>query len=108
MDKKNITTIKEDLVNDFYALAQVHSEEIWKLVQEFDDDKLQFTLELETYERERTQPAKEQLQEGQVERTVISDADETSFVCGESSDDNLHGTVRGVGDRGTLKHIKLG
>ena len=65
-------------------------------------------MELETYERERTQPAKEQLQEGQVERTVISDADETSFVCGESSDDNLHGTVRGVGDRGTLKHIKLG
>ena len=61
MDKKNITTIKEDLVNDFYALAQVHSEEIWKLVQEFDDDKLQFTMELETYERERMQPTKEQL-----------------------------------------------
>ena len=53
MDKKNITTIKEDLTDYFYVLAQVHSKEIRKLY-EFDDDKLQFTLELETYERERT------------------------------------------------------
>ena len=44
MDKKNITTIKEDLADDFYALAQVHFEEIRKLVQEFDDDQLQFMM----------------------------------------------------------------
>ena len=57
---KNITTIKEDLTDYFYVLAQVHSKEIRKLY-EFDDDKLQFTMELETYERERMQPTKEQL-----------------------------------------------
>ena len=34
-------------------------------------------MELETYERERMQPTKEQLQQAQVEGAVISDVDET-------------------------------
>ena len=40
MDKKNITTIREDLLDDFYTLAQVHFDKIWKFLEEFDDDQM--------------------------------------------------------------------
>ena len=49
MDKQKITTIREDLMDDFNALAQVLSEKIRKLREEFDDDQLQFKMELEAY-----------------------------------------------------------
>ena len=76
MDKQNIIMIIEDLIDDFYV-AQVHSEEIQNLLEEFDDDQLQFRMDLETYERERMQPIKEQLDDTQAEHVVTSDANET-------------------------------
>ena len=62
MDKQKITTIREDLMDDFNALAQVLSEKIRKLREEFDDDQLQFKMELEAY-----QGKWEQLDEDQAE-----------------------------------------
>ena len=76
MDKQNIIMIIEDLIDDFYV-AQVHSEEIQNLLEEFDDDQLQFRMDLETYERERMQPIKEQLDDTQAEHVVTSDANKT-------------------------------
>ena len=61
MDKQNITTIREDLADDFYALTHTHSEEVRKLLKEFDDDQLLFTVELEVYERERKKPEEQVL-----------------------------------------------
>ena len=62
MDKQKITTIREDLMDDFDALDQVHSEKIRKLREEFDDDQLQFRMELEAYQNKW-----EQLDEDQAE-----------------------------------------
>ena len=55
MNKKNINTIREELADDFYVLAQASSDEIRKLLEEFDNDQLQFALELEAYKNERVQ-----------------------------------------------------
>ena len=71
MDKEHITMIREDLANNFYALAQTHSEENRKLLEEFNDDQLQFTMELEAYEWERTQLTNDQLNEAQTEHVLI-------------------------------------
>ena len=50
MDKQNITTIREDLANDFYPLAMTHSDEIRKMLEEFEDDQLLLAMELEDKE----------------------------------------------------------
>ena len=47
LDEESITTIHEELTNDYYSLAQFHSMEIQKLLDEFEDDQLQLALELE-------------------------------------------------------------
>ena len=38
MNKQNINTIREELADDFYVLAQASSDKIRKLLEEFDDD----------------------------------------------------------------------
>ena len=58
IDEKNLITIRKELSEDFYAMAQMQTDEVWKLL-EFEDDQLQLTLELEAYEQERVQLAKQ-------------------------------------------------
>ena len=73
MDKKNIATLQKDPRDEFYALARTHSEAIRKLLEEFDDDQLQFAMELEAYERERTK-----LEGEQPDRVLTSEEDEST------------------------------
>ena len=55
MDENNIELQREDLTEEFYSLAQTHSEEVKKLLKEFEDEQLQLALNLERYEQKRTQ-----------------------------------------------------
>ena len=73
MDKKNISIIHEELIEDFYSLAQIHYTEIKKLLEEFEDDQMQFTIELETYEKERTQAEDEHLEGSDKDQINLSD-----------------------------------
>mgnify|MGYP000704014282 CR=1 FL=1 len=72
MDQESIITIQEDLSEDFYALAQVQIDVVRKLLEEFEDDQLQATLELDAYERERRQKEAEQ----RAEQIKINDEDQ--------------------------------
>ena len=50
---QHIITIREELSDDFYDMAQVQTDGIRRILEEFENNKLQLTLELEAYERER-------------------------------------------------------
>ena len=52
MDENNITKIWEELTEDYYSLAHIYFIEIHKLLGEFEDDQMQFSLELEAFEKE--------------------------------------------------------
>ena len=41
MDEASIRIIQEELSEDFYSLAQKHSKEIKKMLDKYDDEKLQ-------------------------------------------------------------------
>ena len=73
MDEQSIITIQEELSEDFYAQAQAQNDEVQKLLEEFKDDQLQLTLELEAYERERVQLVEKKIIENQLEQINISD-----------------------------------
>mgnify|MGYP006889220177 CR=1 FL=1 len=64
MGQECIITIREELAEDFEAMAQEQTQWIHRLLAEFEDDQLEMTLQLEAYERERTrlagQPVPEQ------------------------------------------------
>ena len=51
----------------------MQTNEVQKLLEEFEDDQLQLTLELEAYERERVQLVEKKIIENQVEQINISD-----------------------------------
>ena len=53
MDEESIVTIREELSEDFYALAEEHLKEIRGLVEKLDDGQLATQLELERYEQDR-------------------------------------------------------
>ena len=57
-------------------MAQVQTAKTRKVLEEFEDDQLQLSLELEFYERERTQLAKQQIMDNQVERINVSDEEQ--------------------------------
>ena len=40
MDKESIVTIREELSDDFFSLAESHLGAIWRLVERLDDDQL--------------------------------------------------------------------
>ena len=48
MDEESTIRIREELSKAFQAMAQVQTDEILKVLEEFEDDQLQLTLELET------------------------------------------------------------
>ena len=56
MDEKNVATLWEDLTSDFYVLAQAHSDEMRKMLEEFDDDQLQFSIKLGAYKKDQKKP----------------------------------------------------
>ena len=51
-DEESITTVQDELANDIYELTTRHKEEINKLLEEFDDQQIANTLELDAYEKE--------------------------------------------------------
>ena len=53
MDEENIVTIREELSEDFFVLAEVHLKEVQGLVEVLDDGQLDAQLQLEKYERDR-------------------------------------------------------
>ena len=55
MDEESIVTIREELSEDFFALAEVHLKEVRGLVEVLDDGQLDAQLQLEKYERDRQQ-----------------------------------------------------
>ena len=61
MDQESIITIQEELSKDFYAMTQVQIDGVQRLLEEFEDDQQQVTLELEAYERERRRNAAEHM-----------------------------------------------
>ena len=52
MDEESIVTIREELSNDFYALAKTQIEAVRKLLDRLEDDQLDTQLQFERYERE--------------------------------------------------------
>ena len=51
MDEESIVTIREELSEDFFSLAEAHLREVWGLVEMLDDGQLDAELQLEKYER---------------------------------------------------------
>ena len=69
MDEDSIVTIREELSEDFFALAEEHLKEIRGLVERLDDGQLETQLQLEKYEQDRQQ----QEAEGKTTPITISD-----------------------------------
>ena len=46
------TTVQEELANDIHELSTRHKEEITKLLDEYDDQEIETTVELDAYEKE--------------------------------------------------------
>ena len=53
MDENNIQVLREDLTEEFHALAHTHTTAIGTLLEEFTDDQLLLAIEMDRYERER-------------------------------------------------------
>ena len=53
MDEKSIVTIREELADDFFALAKNHRDVVQKLIETLEDDQLDTQLQFERYEQER-------------------------------------------------------
>ena len=60
LDEESVTTIQEDLTNDYCSLDQLQSMEITKLLEEFGEDQLQLVVELEAYETKRIRTKEDQ------------------------------------------------
>ena len=69
MDEESIVTIREELSEDFFALAEGHLKEVQGLVETLDDGQLNTQLQLEKYEQDRQQ----QEAEGRTTPITISD-----------------------------------
>ena len=80
MDEESIVTIREELSEDFFALAEGHLKEFRGLVEILDDDQLDTQLQLEKYEQDR------QPQEAEESTTPITISDEER-PAGETTKD---------------------
>ena len=58
MDEESIITVRAKLTENFEAMAQEQTAGNRRELEEFEDDQLDMTLQLEAYERERKQLAK--------------------------------------------------
>ena len=68
MDKNNIQVLREDLAEEFQALAQ---KAIGNLLEEVTDDQLLLTIEADRYERKCLQAVKEELASAQASAEVL-------------------------------------
>ena len=69
MDEESIVTIREELSDDFFALAEEHIKEVQGLVERLADGQLDTHLQLEKYE----QDCQQQEAEGKTMPITISD-----------------------------------
>ena len=53
MDENNIQFLREDLTEEFHAVAKSHTTTIEQLLEDFNDDPMLFPIEAEAYEEER-------------------------------------------------------
>ena len=49
MDYNNIQLLREDLTEEFHALAKSHTTAIEQLLDDFNDDQMLFRIEAEAY-----------------------------------------------------------
>ena len=52
MDENNILLLREDLTEEFHAMAKSHTTTIEQLLEDFNDDKMLLRVEAEAYEEE--------------------------------------------------------
>ena len=52
MDENNIQLLREDLTEEFHAMAKSHTTTIEQLLEDFNDDKMLLRVEAEAYEEE--------------------------------------------------------
>ena len=52
MDENSIQLLREDLTDEFQALAKSHTVKIDQLLEDFNDDQMLFRLEAKAYEEE--------------------------------------------------------
>ena len=71
MDKSNIQILREDLTEEFQALAQAHTTAIVTLLEEFNGDQLLHAIETKGYEREHLQVEKEVVASSQASTEVL-------------------------------------
>ena len=60
MDENNIQILREDLIEEFQALAQTHTTTIEHLLEVFNDDLMLLRLDVKAYEREHLLAEKEE------------------------------------------------
>ena len=53
LNEESIAMIREDLAQEYQALADRHSDEIKQLLEEFGDNHIETSLEFQAYENER-------------------------------------------------------
>ena len=52
MDENSIQLLREDLTEEFHALAKPRTMAIEQLLEDFNDDQMLFRLEVEAYKQE--------------------------------------------------------
>ena len=72
MDEESIVTIREELSNDFYTLAETQIEVVRKLLDRLEDYQFDIQLQFESYEQERRRKEAEK----QVEKINISNEEQ--------------------------------
>ena len=53
MDKNNIQVLREDFTVEFHAMAQMHTTAIGTRLEEFTNDQLLLTIDMDKFEREQ-------------------------------------------------------
>ena len=53
IDETSINTVREELANDIYDLTAHHTEEINKMLDEFEDQQIATAMQLDAYEGKR-------------------------------------------------------
>ena len=84
MDEESIVTIREELSDDFFSLAESHLGVVWRLVERLDDDRLETQLQFERYEREHWK------KEAGKRATTITINDEEQQEEGPTEDKDEH------------------
>ena len=90
MDENNIELLREDVTEEYHALAMSHTAAIEQLLEEFNDDQMLFRLESEAYEEERIATMANRTpttgeQESEPATTNTSEARQEGFVPADTN-----------------------